>query len=306
MVPPYFLHELDRCRTDVSMMRQALASLLFVAFCVAVPGPAWARVIYVNNRIGNDINDGLAATNQGLRVGPVKTFSRAAHLLGKSDTLEIANNGEDFPYRDSLRLVGGGASGIETLPLIVNGNGAVIDGADPLQPDDWEHVEGSLWRVVPWRKGWVRLFRDGDELTEIKTERDAALNLEPGQWTFWQGAIYYLARPDELPANEPYSIARREAGVFLYGVRYVVVRDLTVKRHRLDGVNAHDQARPVILENVRSSRNARAGIFVGGSSQLIIRGAEVQGNREASIIATEQARVDITDSRLDTEPRTID
>lgn len=276
-----------------------LLALMLLCGFAAVAG---ARTIYIDNRIGNDINNGLAPTNEGLRVGPVKTFDRAIVLLDTGDTLEIANNGDGFPYHGSLRLIGNDASGIAAMPMVINGNGAILDGSAPIPPEEWEFMGNGLWRFEPWKKGFYRLYRGEQTLPEVASTREARAELPPGYWTIWRAAIYYQALPDEIPANEPFRIPVREAGIFLYHVHHIIIRDLTVRRYHLDGVNAHDQAAPVILERVRSVGNARSGVFIGGTSKLLIRGGAVQNNRAASVLTQELGRVEISETDIDSKP----
>ena len=285
------------------MHRRSLLAvfLAFVLFC-GWAMVASARTIYIDNRIGNDVNNGLASTNEGLRVGPVKTFDRAIVLLETGDTLEIANNGAAFPYHDSLRLIGEDGSGVPALPLVINGNGAILDGSASIPRDAWEALGDGLWRFEPWKKGWYRLYRGEETLPEVASERGSRAELPAGHWTVWRGAIYYQVLPDEIPANEPFRIATREAGIFLYHVHHVIIRDLTIRRYHLDGINAHDQAGPVVLEGVRSVENARGGVFIGGTSQLSIRGGQIQDNRVAPIIVQELGRVEINETDIDSEP----
>jgi len=263
--------------------------------------PATAKVIYVNNRTGDDIYDGSTAEVGAQRAGPVRTLTRARVLVGPGDEIEIASTGDT--YFDSLHLVGTNASGVAGHPTIVHGNGAVLDGSEAVAPADWTPLGQGLWRLDPRQKGWFRLVRGAEAVTESK--QDAATGRPApaaGTWMARNGSIYYQALPDELPPLEPYRLATREAGIFLYGVHDVIVRDLTVRHFRLDGVNAHDQAYRVLLQNVVSEKNGRSGVFVGGSSKIVISGGATNDNREASLLIKEQASADVREMKLDAEP----
>jgi len=275
-----------------------IASALLVA---TVASPLSAKTIYVDNRVGLDVNDGTAPTITGILAGPVRSLERARVLIAPGDVVEIANTG--VPYYDSLRLIGGRRSGVASVPTVINGNGAVIDGSDPVDPVAWEPLGGGLWRLETAEKGWYRLVRGEVALPEVPAP-DAAAQPDPprGRWAAWRGAIYYRAEPDEIPMNEPYRIATREAGVFFYGVHDVVVSDLTVRHFRLDGVNAHDQVRDVVVRDVTAESNGRAGFFVGGSAAVTISGGAARGNREASLLLRELGKADVRDAVLDTEP----
>lgn len=285
------------------MRRSGFAAVLVVT--VGLASPAFARVIYVDNRVGNDVSDGTTAAVSGLRSGPVRSLQRAHVLLRPGDVIEIANTGE--PYYDALRLVGDRCSGVPALPVVVNGNGAVIDGSEPVDPAAWVPLGGGLWRLDPKRKGWFGLVRGGEAVPEVAAPDDAAEPNPPaGRWAAWRGSIYYGAEADEIPPNEPYRIATLEAGLFFYGVHHVVVRDLTVRHFRLDGVNAHDQTSDVVLQGVTSESNGRSGVFVGGSSVITIAGGAVRDNREASVLLRELGKIDVREAAIDTEPVVAD
>jgi hypothetical protein len=274
---------------------------LFLPALVLAAAPAFGRVIYVDNRTGDDVNDGRSATTVGIQSGPVRSLERAHVLVGPGDVIEIANTGN--PYYGSLRLIGARCSGVPSQPVVVNGHGAVIDGSEPADPAAWESLGDDLWRLEPPRKGWYQLVRGDDPVPEVPAPREAARPNPPaGRWAAWRGAIYYRGEPDEVPANEPYRIATREAGIFLYAVRHVLVRDLTVRHFRLDGVNAHDQVYDTAIENVASQSNGRSGFFVGGSSRVAIRGGATRANRGASVLIQELGRADVQEAALDAEP----
>jgi hypothetical protein len=290
------------------MRRNLLVATILSALLAA--SPAAAKVIYVDNRLGDDINDGSSPTVAGLRMGPVRSLERARLLAGTGDIIDIANTGD--PYYDSLRLIGGRASGVPNQPFIVNGNGATLDGSELVDPTAWEHLGGGLWILEPVRKGWFVLVRGREAgLSETVPETPAPQegahpNPSPGHWTAWRGAIYYRALPDEIPPFEPYRIATREAGLFLYGVRHAIIRDLRLRHFRLDGVNAHDQAYDVLIEGVVVEHNGRSGFFIGGSSNVTIRDGGTLHNRDASLLLREQAKANLYNVSLDAQPTIAD
>ena len=282
------------------MRRTVLIATTLAAGLVAAS--ADAKVIYVNNRTGDDVNNGEAAETSDRQIGPVKSLRRAGLLVGPGDTIEIANTGDT--YFGSLRLIGRNGSGVESQPLTVNGNGAIVDGSVPVEPEDWESLDGELWRLEPEKKGWYQFIRGDTPVPETPVPRKATKQPapEPGHWAAWKGAIYYRVLPDEVPPNEPFRIAMYETGVFLYGVRHVVVRDLTLRHFRLDGVNAHDLVDDAVLENITCLSNGRSGVFAGGSSRLVLQGGALRDNRDASLLLREKAKADVREVDLDEEP----
>ena len=283
-----------------TLLMAVVVSMLQVA-AILLPATAEARVIYVDNRIGDDTNDGSLPQTLQLRIGPVHSLRRAGLLVRPGDVIEIANTG--IPYRGALRLIGGKASGVPSQPVYVNGNDAVFDGSELVEPASWESLGGDLWRLDPLKKGWYQLVRGDVAVPEAPHAEADGRPLPPrGHWSVWQGAIYYHAEPDEMPAFGAYRLATHEAGIFIYGAHHIVVRNLTLRHYRLDGVNVHDLVYAARLENVVAEANGRSGVFVGGSSEVILDGGALRDNRDAPLLIREKAKVDVRDVDLDAEP----
>ena len=279
-------------------LRRLLLGLAVVATFGATG--ATAGVIYIDSRIGNDRNTGRSATITGLDEGPVRSLEAAARVLRAGDVVEIANHGD--PYFGSLTLAG--VRGLPTVPLVVNGHGAVLDGSEPIVSTAWEPLSADLWRLVPEQKAWYGLVRDEAAVPEVAAVPDASQppTLPAAHWTVWHGAIYYQAEPDELPPLEPFRLANRNAGLFLYDARLVIVRNLTLRHYRLDGVHVADRCRDVLLEGITSEHNGRSGIFVGGSSRVLIRGGSTTGNRDASLLLRGLGTAEVEGTAFDTAP----
>lgn len=130
-------------------------------------------------------------------------------------------------------------------------------------------------------------------------DRSGLKDLPPGEWTAFEGSIYYHAVAFQSPPGLPFSFAAENVGLTLYNVRQVVVRDLTFRHFRLDGVNAPDSCRDILLEGVRAVENGRAGLAVGGSSQMVMQGGELQNNRRENILVTGRATAQLDDTLLD-------
>src|SRR5262249_20381053 len=120
---------------------------LLPLFLLLLSGPATAADLYVNNATGNDLADGRSAIATSKTSGPVKTIQRALRLAHQGDHIDIANTGH--PYRETASLVGRRNSGLSNDPLILSGNGATLDGTQPIASTAWEHVRGELFRFRP-------------------------------------------------------------------------------------------------------------------------------------------------------------
>jgi len=282
-----------------------LAGLLAAVILSAVAVPCSATIFYVDNRQGSDGFDGRSPRPVSEQTGPTRTIARALKHAEFGDTIIIANTG--VPYYEGVSLVGRSHSGFSNRPFTIVGNGAVIDGSRPVQPESWRRVRKGLWRMTPWRKGHFQLILDDKPLPEFRPEKrpDALPEIPKGQWMAWKGAIYYQGDEFERPALRPFRYAAHSVGVTLYEVRNVQIVDLNLRHFRLDGVNAHDRAQFVRLENVTTTGNGRSGMAVGGNSAVVIRNSEATGNRLHSVLITELGAVKLEDSKLSQPPTVV-
>ncbi len=281
------------------------APLIFGAALALLPaGVCRGEILFVDNMLGSDAYDGRSVEPTGFQNGPVKTIRRAMQLALTGDTINIANTG--IPYYEAIRMVGPRHSGFEQFRFTVEGNGAVVSGARPIPADSWRKVGTNLWRMTPWRKGYYQLLLNGKSVPELKIppEARALPDLPAGEWCAWRGSIYYRSSPVDSAPDLPFWFAADEVGLTLYNVSSVHVRDLRFEHFRLDGVNAHDLAREILLERVTCTGNARAGLAVGGSSSVDVRNCDLAGNRLHSLLLSEFGAADLFETNLD-RPATI-
>lgn len=266
--------------------------------------PGLARDWFVDNVEGDDAFDGFNSQRLGDLTGPVKTIRRALRLAGPSDTVHLANHGE--PYYESLDLTGRRHSGSEAHPFTIDGHGAIVSGARRVPPQAWSLYRGRIWKMTPFRKGHYQLLIGHAALPEVPCPRSARSlpKLEPGQWCAWNGSIYFHAT-DALggsPLDLPMAFAYDSVGLTLYDVRNVAIHNITFRHFRQDGVNAHDLARYVILDNVKLIENGRAGLSVSGSSLVGLKDSALGGNRVAQLLNAERAQTELLNTVLDDRP----
>lgn len=255
-----------------------------------------ARDWYVDNRFGDDGFDGATARVAGPATGPVLSIRRALDKVGSGDVVHIANYG--VPYYESLQLSGPRFGGSGVSPFVIEGNGAVLSGARLVPPEAWRYVGNDVWQFTPRRKAFYQLLQLDKPVPEQRDVSPTA-GIEAGQWQGRNGSIYFRSPgPGVNPLNLPLAFARDEVGITLIDVNDVVIRNLTVRHFRLDGINAHDRARNVILENVRLLENGRSGLAVGGTSLVGLEDSELDGNRHAQVLNTEKAQTEVISSRL--------
>jgi len=257
---------------------------------------AFAVDLYVDNRIGDDINDGRSKDTIDDRSGPVRTIGRALKYVRGGETVHIANHG--VPYFESLEMVGPRFSGGFTL----EGNGAIVSGARLVPYFAWTSLGNEIWRFTPHRKAFFQLIRDDRALPEAPCPIDAIRlpEIPPGNWCAWRGSIYYRVRPGEslTKYDRPLAYAAEEVGLTLLDVNDATIHNLELRHFRLDGVNAHDRCKNVILDTVRLIENGRAGLAVGGTSLVGLKDSIVERNRFAQVLNTEMAQTEILASQF--------
>jgi len=272
-----------------------------------IVSPATAEVFYVNNRTGEDRNDGTFETPVSTLTGPVKSISRALELAGFADTINIANTG--VPYYDNLSFQGEKNSGDPVRPFRVIGNGATITGAMVIPFGAWREAARDVWKLTPFRKGFFQLIRDGKALPERRPAADEKWttipDLEVDQWCEWHGSIYYRVERLTDPSTMRMSIARRSCGITIFAAHDIVISDLTIQHFRLDGVNLHDLAKDIQLEKLTLRENGRAGLAIGGSSTARMRASDVERNRDHSVLIQEAAAIGLEDCILDADPTVV-
>ncbi|NOX56933.1 MAG: right-handed parallel beta-helix repeat-containing protein [Planctomycetes bacterium] len=295
---------------------RAVWGLIAIVSVLATARPTVGATIYVDNRMGSDSFDGSSSTVAPGQMGPVRTIRQALKLARPGDTVVLANHG--VPYYESVQLVGSRHSGMglatgrqpdrdcppDVIPFRLEGNGAIISGARPVPPGAWQRVGEDLWRFIPWRKGHYLLLKEGKPVPEETRLREPATlsALPAGRWCVWKGAIYYRAQPLELPSERRFEYAADGVGLTLYNVRFVHISNVTFRHFRLDGINAHDLCRCVVLENVTCEENGRAGLCVAGSSRVQVRNSRLVNNRKHSLLVTERAEAALEQVQLSQPP----
>lgn len=277
-----------------------------VVVCWAVAIPGWARDIYVNNVTGDDRYDGAAAVGEGDRIGPYRTLTRALRAAVKGDRVVVANTGR--AYRESITLQGGRHSGYPQAPFEVVGNGAVLDGAEPVLSEEWSFVDGNVFRFQPTKMSFQVLYLDGKPARRREVGGPEDLNaLEPLEWCLFRQHVYFRTEPDRLPQSYALTYAVRQVGITLYEVHDVVVRDFVIQGFHLDGVNAHDGVRQTTLAGLNCRGNGRSGISIGGASRVRVADCLIGNNGAAQVRTEGYSRTQLVSCDLldNTAPRIV-
>ncbi|MDH3718673.1 MAG: right-handed parallel beta-helix repeat-containing protein [Planctomycetota bacterium] len=255
-----------------------------------------ARQLYVSNVTGNDRNRGLSAVGGSDGAGPLRTIRRAVHLSRPGDEIVIDNTG--IPYRECITLAGRRGSGTATWPLIISGNGAVLDGSVPVPQGAWEHYQADIFRFTPRRQTYLRLFHKDRPLVE-KPVPPGALSpppLEPLQWCLLNSQVYFRVEPSTLPDSYQLTQTGHAAGLTLYAAHDVDIRDLVIQGYQLDGVTVHDLVERAVLSGLTCRGNGRSGISVGGASRVVIDQCLLGDNGRGQLRVEAPAAVEVSAS----------
>jgi len=184
-----------------------------------------------------------------------------------------------------------------------------LEGAQRVPHAAWEHVEGDVFRFAPERLGYQQLFLRGRPAPQRHlVSADWTLpKLEPLEWCLTRGNIYFRVASGRTPQSYQPSYASLQTGVTLYKVHDVVVRNLIVQGFQLDGVNAHDGAFRVRLEDITTRGNGRSGISVGGASRVGVDGCLSGDNGQAQLRTEGFSETIVDDTHLldNTAPPTM-
>lgn len=276
--------------------------MLACALLLGLPEAALARQIFISNTAGDDRADGLLPQST-VNGGPVRSIGRALQLARPGDFLVVANTG--IPYRESLSLSTRDHSGTTVRPFTIQGNGAVLDGSQPVPVGAWEAFRGTIYRFRPPKGGRHELFfSDGTPVPQVRVDRTAGKlpTLAAEQWCSHDGYIYFQLPQGKIPhdykGTRALYYAALPVGITLYNVHDVRIVDLAIQGFRRDGVNAHDGTRGIRLGGLILRGNGRAGLAVSGSSQVEADGCLAGNNGTAQVIVEGHGTLSLKQTEL--------
>ena len=271
--------------------------LVLCLVLLALPTPLLARDVYVNNVAGDDHQNGNAPESSSPEDGPTRTIRRALRLARFGDRVILANTGQ--PYRQFFSLEGPENSGSAMMPFVLEGNGAVLDGSRPVPPDAWQPIDRNVLAFRPPAISFCLLLLDGEPANRQALADASQLSLlQPMQWNLVNQQVALRVPEDRLPSDYALSYTALPSGITLYGVRNVVIRNLTVQGFRLDGVNAHDNAFEVQLSGLTCRANGRSGISIGGASRVTVTKCLLQDNGTVQLRTEGWSHAEVNQSQL--------
>lgn len=229
-----------------------------------------ATEYYVDPAIGDDRANGLAAKPEGANA-PVKTIGRVLKIAQPGDTVNLAK----ATYKESA--IFHNRSGEPGKPITLDGHGAMLDGSDPLNPDDWQEVAPGLFKndnllrlddavIQRWFFLWDgKMNHMGRTSKGLRPDFKKPEDLQPGEWSFIKdptrtapnnsaqifGSFYVKLPPSQKLADAHIAAPIRSAGVALSGDNnWVTIRNINATHVYNDGYNIHGKCRDVIFEKI--------------------------------------------------------
>lgn len=269
---------------------RAIRLHLACVIAVALAGSAAARDIFVNNVIGNDAKAGRRADVRPTG-GPVRTLDRALRLVRPGDRIVLANTSE--PYREMISLCDVGQRGYPDHPLVIQGNGATLDGTVTAAVGAWKYENDNIFSFRPRRLAYQQLFRNGEPLSRVRVANysGATVPLRPLEWALLTDRIALRVEEGKLPEQYGLRHAGLQAGITLYNTEYVRIEDLVIQGFQQDGINAHELVRHCELVRVECRANGRSGISVGGVSRVTIVDCNCYDNGRTQLRVEGQGQV---------------
>jgi len=261
----------DGCPRRTWRLDRRIGRLCFlgVVFLAASPGLGATR--YVNNRLGDDANDGLSPEKA------LATIARAVQGAQTSDTISLANTGT--AYREPIPLARLG--GTPAQPLVIEGNGATISGLRALPPERWTKV-GEVYEIPgPKPYGFPYLVIDGQRVPPA-AEPD---KLPPGGWSWTadakdrgQGVLRFRPAEGRALADCTLEATLESSGLCVASASYIVVRNLISECHSNDGFNIHGDCRGIYCENIEARWNGDDGFSIHEAIEAVVRNGHFHHN----------------------------
>jgi hypothetical protein len=286
---------LERQAGMLAHMRELGAAALRAAEARKTPeGPP--RDVFVNNEMGDDAANGLAASAQNSN-GPVRTFAKAVSLLRPGDTLHLAVT--NAPYHETLKLPDN-FGGMPGRPTIVDGHGATITGSDPLRLDGWTETttpglyksekllaeleeftdEAKLDRVFFVFDGVAQHM--GRSSKGVKARFKSPATLQAREWTYVEAEKAFYVKVEGKLEDAKVEVPYRRNGVAVRAPKaalsHVVVKNLVVCRVLNDGFNIHGTTQDLLFQNIASYECGDDGISPHDTCEITIDGYWAVGN----------------------------
>lgn len=239
---------------------------------------------------------------RNLRVGIDREYPTIQHAIKAAkpgDTIHL----EPKVYRDYAGFYG--KKGAPGRPITLDGHGAILEGSDPLKPEQWKEISPGLFaaeELLPRLDAaiisrWFFLF-DGKIQLMGRTSKGRhapfkkPAELLPGEWTFVQsvdrtngkpgqiyGSFYLKLDAGKMLSEANIAVPVRSAGVQFSGDNaHLIIKNVTVTHPYNDGFNIHGDCRDVLFESIRAIECGDDGISAHESAQYRVKSFVSMGN----------------------------
>jgi len=241
--------------------------------------------------------------------GPLKTLQKAVRIAKPGDRILVEPTG--VPFHEEVIISGvTRPSPTQDYPIVLEGNGAMLDGLVGVDPLLSRHMGGGLHRfetqLGPTHTSDL-LFIDGKPgvlgTNRLPTGRP---RLDAGQFAPWNGWLTYQVGGDDYLDRHSFAVSRMNVGLTIYRSNYWIVRNLDFRGYRLDGVRIHGPVEGLQFQNCRFLYNGRAGIAAKGLTDAVVSDSESIGNAKAAAVSRNLTRLGLTRVRSEGSPLAID
>ena len=254
-------------------MLNNLSNLIVLGVVAILSSCAWAVEYYVDNKTGDDVNDGRTPAHA------FRTLRKASSILSPGDVLDIAPG---KIYRESLVLRNGGTA---TAPIVIRGNGAVLSGLEPISDGSWTGGDDGLFfsaNKACWGALSPRVVDQSGRLLTVASHRtvksERAKTLKPGEALWNAEGVWYRARKGESPVGLGLKGYFRESGVKIEDCSHIVIERLVVERFSNDGFNVHGSCHDLTFRQIEARWNGDDGFSVHEDVEACVRGGSFHHN----------------------------
>lgn len=281
-----------------------LESILIKMSAYGMDKGAYADTIFVNNVIGKDDNTGLRAVSHG-NDGPLLTIQRAFDVVGTSGYIHIENTG--VKYLGCNRLSKGGVIG---KPLVVEGNGSIICGLEPVPAKEWEFVEKDIYKRPFWPmsnqlklnkeyQSWIGIPAVCHINNQALQNCNSIEELKRTSNSYWwnkseRTLLVHLPKGKKLtdvsismPANRGIG-----SGLNVHGeASHIIINNLHVQYSYNDGFSAHERVKDLLFKNCISINNCGQGFSMHDQTEVRVEDAIMTRNASSGTCDVGAAKV---------------
>lgn len=230
-----------------------------------------AAEYYVDGEKGDDKKDGLSSSTA------FRTFMRAARMLQAGDVLNLVPG---QVYGETLCIRRGGTP---AEPIVIRGNGAIIDGLKPIPDASWQEKGEGLF-LSPNKRCWgahdpqvVDVKGTVISLDPSTGRRYPVEGLLPGRASWNEDGTWYRSA-DGMPPKGLKGYLLGEGVKILGDASYITVENLTCEHVSNDGFNVHGSCVGLIFRNVIGCNCGDEGLSVHEDVQAVVYNGLFYGN----------------------------